>query len=223
MEERKRRTGKQRPLLQPPKRSKAECSALLSVLSSLACIKSVNSKNFLISDIRSILQKSTEDGHHIRLVWIPSHIGLQGNEAADRLALHSCKTDTAAALDTPTPDLKSQIAFYHFILWDTHWRLTNQHKGKDYAQLFPQGHVPKSTWFDKIKGQTRSCIKIIFLQSAVCKVLPSAQFAPNWSCGGPLEAPISCWYISWYSKPAWTTAAKLYLRHPLWRWLLMCS
>jgi ribonuclease HI len=132
------------------------CTDSKSVLSSLACIKSVNSKNFLISDIRSILQTSIEDGHHIRLVWIPSHIGLQGNEAADKLALLSCKTDAAEALDTPTPDLKKQIAFDRFILWDTHWRLTNQHKGKDYAQLFPQGHIPKNTWFDNIKGQTRS-------------------------------------------------------------------
>jgi ribonuclease HI len=132
------------------------CTDSKSVLSTLASAKSVNSKNFLITDIRNILRESSENGQQIRLVWIPSHIGLQGNESADKLALLSCKSTTVEVLDTPTPDLKKQIAFDHSILWDTHWRLTNQHKGKDYAQLFAQGHIPKTTWFDKIKGRTRS-------------------------------------------------------------------
>jgi hypothetical protein len=93
----------------------------------------------------------------IHLVWIPSHIGLQGNEAADKLAQLSCRSDKVdEALDTPTPDLKRQISFDWTILWDTNWRLTNQHKGKAYAQLLPSGHIPKSTWFEKVKGQTRS-------------------------------------------------------------------
>jgi ribonuclease HI len=132
------------------------CTDSKSVLSTLASVKSVNSKNFLISDIHNELRESSENGRQIQLVWIPSHIGLQGNETADKLALLSCKSTTVDTLDTPTPDLKSQIAFDHFILWDTHWRLTNQHKGKDYAQLFTQGHIPKTTWFDKLRGQTRS-------------------------------------------------------------------
>jgi ribonuclease HI len=132
------------------------CTDSKSILSTLANIKSTNSKNFIVTDIRHLLQESTSTGQQIKLVWIPSHIGLQGNEAADKLAQLSCRSDIVEALDTPTLDLKRQISFDRSILWDTHWRLTNQHKGKVYAQLFPNGHIPKSTWFEKVKGQTRS-------------------------------------------------------------------
>jgi ribonuclease HI len=132
------------------------CTDSRSILTTLANLQSSNSKNFLVTDIRRLLREITNKEQHVHLAWVPSHIGLQGNEAADKLAQLSCQSDIAEALDTPTPDLKRQIAFDCSILWDTNWRLINQHKGKDYAQLFPNGHIPKTTWFAKVKGQTRS-------------------------------------------------------------------
>jgi ribonuclease HI len=132
------------------------CTDSQSLLKTLTNPKSVDSNNFIITDILNTLQELKDNGLTIHLVWVPSHIGLHGNEKADKLALLSSQSDQIALLDTPTPDIIRQISHDQNILWDTHWRLTNGLKGRAYAQLFPSEHLPKKTWFAAFKGQTRS-------------------------------------------------------------------
>jgi hypothetical protein len=125
------------------------------MLTTVANLQSVDSKNFIVSDIRDTLQVLTQKGTEIRLLWVPSHIGLHGNEQADTLARVSCQAELSPHTETPVTDLNRQIVHDNQILWDTQWRLANLHKGKEHAKLFPEGHLPKKTWFSPFPGHTR--------------------------------------------------------------------
>jgi hypothetical protein len=132
------------------------CTDSQSLLKALTNPKSADSNNFIITDICYTLQELSKNRRKVQLIWVPSHIGLHGNEQADKLALLSSQAEHSANVDTPTPDILRQISHDQTILWDTHWRLTNAHKGRAYAQLFPTEHIPKRTWFAAFKGQSRS-------------------------------------------------------------------
>jgi len=132
------------------------CTDSQSLLKTLANIKSIDSKNFLIADIRALLEGLTTSGYKLSLVWIPSHIGVSGNETVDKLAKLSCKINPVANVETPLPDLFNQIAHDLCMLWDINWRVINLTKGRAYAQLFPEGHLPKTPWFAKFRGYPRT-------------------------------------------------------------------
>jgi len=140
----------------PPTHPVLVCSDSKSLLTTLANITSADSKNFIITDIRSALFQLSTAGHQIRLIWVPSHIHLSGNEKADKLAKLSCQIDLTSPVATPLPDLSRQLQHDSRMNWDTNWRIINLQKGRDYAALFPQGHLPKTPWFHSFKGRTRS-------------------------------------------------------------------
>jgi hypothetical protein len=47
------------------------------------------------------------------------------------------------------------IAQDNRLSWDTNWRLKNLQKGKEYAKLHPDGHLPRTPWFVSFSGYTR--------------------------------------------------------------------
>jgi ribonuclease HI len=131
------------------------CTDSKSLLTTIANLQSVDTKNFIVSDIRNKLQDLIKNGIQIRLLWVPSHIGLHGNEQADTLARASCQAELSPLTETPVTDINRQIVHDNQILWDTQWRLINLHKGKEHAKLFPGGHLPSKTWFSPFPGRTR--------------------------------------------------------------------
>jgi ribonuclease HI len=140
------------------------CTDSQSLLKALTNPKSNDSNHFIIADIRTLLQDLSKNGQQAHLIWVPSHIGLKGNDNADKLALLGSQAEKCSTLDTPVPDLLRQINYDQYVLWDTHWRLTNLHKGREYAKLFPTEHLPKSPWFAAFKGLTRS------FYSSICRL-----------------------------------------------------
>jgi ribonuclease HI len=93
---------------------------------SLSCIKSLQQPlpvtNYLISWIIHTFESIPKN--KIVLEWVPSHTGIQGNEAADALALRSLKLQTITGLPPTVDDQRRQIISYYSSLWQTHW--TNQ-------------------------------------------------------------------------------------------------
>ena len=64
-----------------------------------------------------LLHKMNAEEKEIVLVWVPGHIGIRGNEAADRAAKEALNTDPTADLVLKTFDLKPLTARYVCQVW----------------------------------------------------------------------------------------------------------
>ena len=63
----------------------------------------------------------------IHLCWIPSHIGIRGNEAADMAAKESLDQDITAS-QVPYTDLKSHINHFISSKWQERWSSCHDNK-----------------------------------------------------------------------------------------------
>src|SRR5580692_1019634 len=97
---------------------------------SLSSLQAIQSKQFDVPLIRNILER-----HHylqntnktVSLWWIPSHVGIRGNERADsaaKAALALPESDVRI----PHTDLKQKTNSYFLDKWQTSWNNTNFNK-----------------------------------------------------------------------------------------------
>ena len=95
---------------------------------------------------------ATEKGVSITIRWTPSHVGIEGNELADKVARE--------ALSLPEPKrplvtlsfLKSSIRARTLDLWEREWALGKEGKGKIYSMINPNPKLslrPKEIAHDK--------------------------------------------------------------------------
>jgi len=78
----------------------------------------------------------------VSFLWIPSHVGIQGNEAADRLAKEALLLERPRVSKIPFPDLKSKIRKHVREEWRRSWsRDTNNKLRQIKTDLAPR---PKS-------------------------------------------------------------------------------
>jgi hypothetical protein len=98
---------------------KQSCERRFLILSdSLSCLKSLENRNFqnpLILEILETIDKLLRSGYSITFVWVPSHIGIEGNGAADA-------TDLKMSLSpVPYSDFKPLVSAYVNSLWQKCW------------------------------------------------------------------------------------------------------
>ena len=80
-------------------------------LSSLKAVRTFNPQNSLANRIRFHLHILRKRGKMVDLIWIPGHVGLNGNELADRLAKSSTKRDHfGQKLTIPATDIYSTVS-----------------------------------------------------------------------------------------------------------------
>ena len=110
---------------------------------SLSCLKALQTysiTNPLLQEIVYILSNLPEK--NIIFVWIPSHIGILGNEKVDKLA-KSALDSTYIHSSIPGSDLKPSIRQYIKNKWQNLWTLTDNNKLKEIKPII--GEHPMST------------------------------------------------------------------------------
>ena len=75
------------------KTNNINCLILSDSLSCLMALKSSDTKNPIILKLKLRIHRILSRGINISLIWIPSHVGIEGNEMADELAKFSLKDE----------------------------------------------------------------------------------------------------------------------------------
>nr|XP_053624902.1 uncharacterized protein LOC128683363 [Plodia interpunctella] len=131
-----------------------------SALQHLARCASGNSRGISIAyDILALLYEVVQTDVELRLQWVPSHIGLVGNEKVDSLAKEA---RTSGSSTTISPDYVEKFSKFKNItynLWKEYFNRRSLEKGIWYKTL--QSQPPQVPWFSNVK-LSRNLIKVAF-------------------------------------------------------------
>ena len=94
---------------------------------------------FIIKKIRSRIRQLTEQNWAIHFKWVKAHIGIEGNETADKLAKEAAKEDEnlhAVYSRVPITVAASDISKKGLEQWQQQWDTTV--KGAECRSFFPK-------------------------------------------------------------------------------------
>src|SRR5208282_2833206 len=103
---------------------------ILILSDSLSCLQSVQNRNLnnpFILSITTEIHTLIESGKHKFIMWIPSHVGLPGNSAADAAAKAALNHTTSKGT-IPYSDFKSAINSYTLSCWQQSWDIQTGNK-----------------------------------------------------------------------------------------------
>ncbi|GFN90958.1 ribonuclease hi [Plakobranchus ocellatus] len=103
-------------------------------LDSLSALQAIQSQNFKVIDIRRLynLIRKFPPYVHISFVWIPAHVGIQGNENVDKLVKAALNRTFTSGKLICYSDLKPKINTYIKSVWQKDWdaeRANKLHEG----------------------------------------------------------------------------------------------
>ena len=105
----------------------------LSVVTAFRSGKSKGRPN-LLREAMETLHGTDSD---VTLIWLPSHIGIQGNEKADRLAnLGANRPEPDHEIDFELGEAYAEVDRYVMEMWQNHW--DNEPTGSFYRRLVPK-------------------------------------------------------------------------------------
>ena len=114
-----------------------------SVLAAIISYSPLNISSYFIYEIRKCL---SEINFNVEFVWIPSHVGIDGNEHADLLAKEACSSGEYLNILLPINDFKSNIKQLlktrHFYYLENH----DQNKGLYYFENFYNKSLNTEEW-----------------------------------------------------------------------------
>ena len=127
--------------------------------SAVEAINAFYSKNYIINKIKSNFHHLRCTGKHITLCWIPSHVGIRGNEAADALAKQAVEKPRCRITIPPT-DYKQPLKASYKQKWQTIWDNTTNNKLREIKDKIgkPSSHSDRKTQviFSRLQiGHTR--------------------------------------------------------------------
>lgn len=86
-----------------------------SVLTALSSKFNPKKSSQIILTVKDLLRKLSNKTYSIKLIWIPSHIGITGNERADTLAKEAIKLGTYSHFDIPISDIQKLWKFQLYL------------------------------------------------------------------------------------------------------------
>ena len=92
-------------------------------LSSLLALRSFNPVDPIVQDILTRLKSVERSGKSICFSWIPSHVGIHGNELADASARRAAAAPCTRRLPLPARDYYPLVRPYIMSKWQTEWDL----------------------------------------------------------------------------------------------------
>ncbi|KAK2574852.1 hypothetical protein KPH14_012978, partial [Odynerus spinipes] len=116
-------------------------SALLALHSPVAAIKT----NSFILDVKRKYNQFNRNQHtsSINFIWIPSHVGIQGNEDADAAAKSGTHSRSLDILKVPYTDLRERFKLRAFQQTKEHIKKLGSVKGRKYfLKFFSESPVP---------------------------------------------------------------------------------
>lgn len=143
---------------------------------SLSALKSLNYKSQyepFIGDILNMLSH-TPDDHTIRLCWVPSHVGIPGNERADQLAA-TAKEMRESKTNIPARDGIQAVRRATTFHWQQEWKLQQNNKL----------HLIKP-----VLGEWKTCLhQARFIEVVICRLrIGHTHITHNYLLAGE-EAP----------------------------------
>ena len=103
----------------------------------LESIETQESKNPHMIDLLDIIQVLTKKGFVIKFCWIPSHVGIRGNEIADRLAKAAINKPEPLYLKVPCTDFIPKVKTYIRNLWKERWIKNKDDRGNKLFMFNP--------------------------------------------------------------------------------------
>ena len=89
-------------------------------LSSLQALENLKTDHPLLKQIQDTLHKIDVDQKEIVFMWVPGHVSIRGNEAADR-AVKELLTRKLQTISCLFSDLKPFTAKYIHLVWQKEW------------------------------------------------------------------------------------------------------
>ena len=93
-------------------------------LSSLFAMRDFNTLNPVLQDILVLLTSLDRTGKSVTLCWIPSHVGILGNERADAAAKRASQGESARFMPLPAKDLLPVCSSHVRLKWQEDWEST---------------------------------------------------------------------------------------------------
>ena len=115
-------------------------------LSSLLALRAFNHVNPLIQDILRRLTSLERDGKSIRFCWIPSHVGVSGNEHADAAARRAAAAPCTRRLPLPARDFYPAVKSFTLSQWQLMWEAQSNNKLRELKpilKLWPSSYRRK--------------------------------------------------------------------------------
>ncbi|KAI5717307.1 hypothetical protein M8J77_003609 [Diaphorina citri] len=100
------------------------CSDSLSALQTLQNIFSLNP---IAGEIRDLIL-TNKSKLNVRFIWVPSHVGIAGNEEADRLAKEALTSTHPTINKIPIPDYKAYSKRKILSAWNSEWHNLQNNK-----------------------------------------------------------------------------------------------
>ncbi|XP_031781630.1 uncharacterized protein LOC116416661 [Nasonia vitripennis] len=123
----------------------------LSILSALKDYTPNKSRNtsHIILDIKTLLNKCSQENIKVTLIWIPAHVNIKYNETVDSLAKNAIKDGTNTIYLLPFSDFGDKIK--QKLILNTQQLITDQgtYKGTHYFDHYYKDNEAKP-WFTKI-------------------------------------------------------------------------
>ena len=117
-------------LIEISKDNRSKFLILSDSMSSLIALQAHDVRHPLVSDIKNAVHELTSRGKSISFMWIPGHVGILGNEIADRLA-RSASRKKETDIQIPYSDFHHQVKTFLTDLRQNYWDSSPQNKLKE--------------------------------------------------------------------------------------------